>query len=374
MECAAQISGGYFGDPGYKEVPGLARDGFPIAEVGAEGRAVITKLATPAASSASARSRSRCSTRSMIRETRHAGRGRRLQGRRDPRAGERDRVAVGGAGAPRPRGSRSRSRSTRPARRGRHLLCRPWRRGARRARARIVAERIGPARLQRAAPPRSRRHQRAARDAPPGRAARSGTSACARRCAPARASRPSSCCGSRIPALLRPGRRRRLPRPDHALGDHPQRLSAARPGAVPHRDHRDIRRSRGKRCHGHADADRPRRCSAGGEHPEDKARAAASSVADSTSHRTHRDELNVMMSLLGVHAGGDVRWLDAVWAQLVVMSAKLGDMRPNSDPPRDAARGRARPGWRRRQTLEHRGLRYEPRHYEAIKASSRPSA
>ena len=45
MECAAQITGGYFADPGYKEVPDLAHVGFPIAEVGADGRAVITKLA-----------------------------------------------------------------------------------------------------------------------------------------------------------------------------------------------------------------------------------------------------------------------------------------------------------------------------------------
>ena len=33
LECAAQITGGYFADPGYKEVPDLARVGFPIAEV-----------------------------------------------------------------------------------------------------------------------------------------------------------------------------------------------------------------------------------------------------------------------------------------------------------------------------------------------------
>ena len=45
MECAAQITGGYFADPGYKDVPNLARLGFPIAEVGADGGAVITKLA-----------------------------------------------------------------------------------------------------------------------------------------------------------------------------------------------------------------------------------------------------------------------------------------------------------------------------------------
>ena len=32
-ECAGQITGGYFADPGYKDVPDLARLGFPIAEV-----------------------------------------------------------------------------------------------------------------------------------------------------------------------------------------------------------------------------------------------------------------------------------------------------------------------------------------------------
>jgi hypothetical protein len=45
MECAAQVTGGYFADPGYKDVPNLAYVGFPIAEVAADGRAVITKLA-----------------------------------------------------------------------------------------------------------------------------------------------------------------------------------------------------------------------------------------------------------------------------------------------------------------------------------------
>jgi hypothetical protein len=44
MECAAQITGGYFADPGFKDVPNLAYVGFPIAEVAADGRAVITKL------------------------------------------------------------------------------------------------------------------------------------------------------------------------------------------------------------------------------------------------------------------------------------------------------------------------------------------
>lgn len=44
LECAAQVSGGYLADPGVVEVPDLARVGFPLAEVAADGRAVITKL------------------------------------------------------------------------------------------------------------------------------------------------------------------------------------------------------------------------------------------------------------------------------------------------------------------------------------------
>ncbi len=43
LECAGQVTGGYFADPGYKDVPGLARLGFPIGEVGEDGSAVITK-------------------------------------------------------------------------------------------------------------------------------------------------------------------------------------------------------------------------------------------------------------------------------------------------------------------------------------------
>jgi hypothetical protein len=45
LECAAQITGGYFADPGYKDVPNLARLGYPLAEVSANGDVVITKLA-----------------------------------------------------------------------------------------------------------------------------------------------------------------------------------------------------------------------------------------------------------------------------------------------------------------------------------------
>ena len=44
LECAGQITGGYFADPGHKDVPDLARLGFPIGEVDEEGALVITKV------------------------------------------------------------------------------------------------------------------------------------------------------------------------------------------------------------------------------------------------------------------------------------------------------------------------------------------
>ena len=44
LECAGQLTGGYFADPGYKNVPNLARLGFPIAEVSPDGTAVLTKV------------------------------------------------------------------------------------------------------------------------------------------------------------------------------------------------------------------------------------------------------------------------------------------------------------------------------------------
>lgn len=44
LECAGQVSGGYFADPGIKDVPDLARLGFPLAEIDAEGHAQITKV------------------------------------------------------------------------------------------------------------------------------------------------------------------------------------------------------------------------------------------------------------------------------------------------------------------------------------------
>lgn len=44
MECAGQVTGGYFADPGYKEIEGLDELGFPIAEVTPDGDVRITKL------------------------------------------------------------------------------------------------------------------------------------------------------------------------------------------------------------------------------------------------------------------------------------------------------------------------------------------
>ncbi len=44
LECAAQVTGGCFADPGKKDVEDLARCGFPIGEIAADGGVVITKL------------------------------------------------------------------------------------------------------------------------------------------------------------------------------------------------------------------------------------------------------------------------------------------------------------------------------------------
>ncbi|ARN21981.1 acyclic terpene utilization AtuA family protein [Piscinibacter gummiphilus] len=45
LECGAQVTGGYYADPGLKDVPGLARLGYPIAEIDADGHCTITKPA-----------------------------------------------------------------------------------------------------------------------------------------------------------------------------------------------------------------------------------------------------------------------------------------------------------------------------------------
>jgi len=43
LECGAQVCGGYYADPGFKDVPNLANVGFPIAEIYADGSCVIGK-------------------------------------------------------------------------------------------------------------------------------------------------------------------------------------------------------------------------------------------------------------------------------------------------------------------------------------------
>jgi len=44
LECAGQVTGGYFADPGFKDVPDLVRLGFPIAQVAEDGSFSITKV------------------------------------------------------------------------------------------------------------------------------------------------------------------------------------------------------------------------------------------------------------------------------------------------------------------------------------------
>lgn len=45
LECGAQVCGGYFADPGYKDVPDLGHVGFPIAEITRDGLCTISKAA-----------------------------------------------------------------------------------------------------------------------------------------------------------------------------------------------------------------------------------------------------------------------------------------------------------------------------------------
>ena len=44
LECGPQVTGGYFAEPGFKDVPSPAKIGSPIAECAADGSVVITKL------------------------------------------------------------------------------------------------------------------------------------------------------------------------------------------------------------------------------------------------------------------------------------------------------------------------------------------
>lgn len=43
LECGAQVCGGYYADPGFKDVPDLAHVGFPVASIDANGECTITK-------------------------------------------------------------------------------------------------------------------------------------------------------------------------------------------------------------------------------------------------------------------------------------------------------------------------------------------
>lgn len=44
LECAGQITGGYFADPGKQEIPDLWNLGFPFADVDEEGNGIISKV------------------------------------------------------------------------------------------------------------------------------------------------------------------------------------------------------------------------------------------------------------------------------------------------------------------------------------------
>ena len=44
LECAGQLCGGYFADPGLKDIPGLDTLGFPFADVDRDGDAVLGKV------------------------------------------------------------------------------------------------------------------------------------------------------------------------------------------------------------------------------------------------------------------------------------------------------------------------------------------
>ncbi|MGH6609448.1 MAG: acyclic terpene utilization AtuA family protein, partial [Burkholderiaceae bacterium] len=43
LECGAQVTGGYYADPEVKDIPGLARLGYPIAEIEPDGACTIGK-------------------------------------------------------------------------------------------------------------------------------------------------------------------------------------------------------------------------------------------------------------------------------------------------------------------------------------------
>ena len=67
LECAGQLTGGYFADPGFKDVPDLDRIGFPIAEVSETGEALLSKLEGSGGALMSATAKSKSSTRCRTR-------------------------------------------------------------------------------------------------------------------------------------------------------------------------------------------------------------------------------------------------------------------------------------------------------------------
>lgn len=44
LECGGQVTGGFYADPGVKDVVGLDKLGFPIAEISEDGNVIITKV------------------------------------------------------------------------------------------------------------------------------------------------------------------------------------------------------------------------------------------------------------------------------------------------------------------------------------------
>ena len=44
LECGGQLTGGYFADPGKKDVLNMANLGFPYAEIQSNGTTLLTKL------------------------------------------------------------------------------------------------------------------------------------------------------------------------------------------------------------------------------------------------------------------------------------------------------------------------------------------
>ena len=102
LECGSQITGGYFADPPFKNVPGMADLGYPIAEIDADGGMVITK---PAATGGRV-DRLHRHRAAALRNSRSLG----LSGAR--RGARRDRRDGRGGGA-RPRARHRRARQTR---------------------------------------------------------------------------------------------------------------------------------------------------------------------------------------------------------------------------------------------------------------------